>query len=297
MLRYERIGIFMTQFAIIRLVQEVRCSVMDAFFLFWNFFDTGTFYFLLIPLFWFGKDKKTGIKILIALLSLFCLVSVSKEYFAVLRPFVSDPSLAVITVSGYSFPSGAAASSMLLACLWIAYAKHKGKAVCALNYLFWMSLSRIYLGVHFPSDILGGWLLGLFVWGIFVTLTPSIERYLTKQPRSVGIVSGQLFCLLIGMGSGHMVRDASLAAGLLLSAAIPLWDPPASRSLKEAVFKGIGGLVATVIVCFFGKTVYSCTSSPTNLLVSYLTGFALGASGGFLCKAIAGRIRRKGNLR
>lgn len=61
----------------------------------------------------------------------------------------------------YSFPSGHAMGSATLACVWVllAWRTRWRWSVLAAATLFAMAVgfSRIYLGVHFPSDILAGW--------------------------------------------------------------------------------------------------------------------------------------------
>ena len=77
--------------------------------------------------------------------------------------------------TSYSFPSGHAMLSFCL-CLSAAAlfsANQKSRLVRAVIWIFWVSLSgaigysRIYLGVHYPSDVLAGYLAAL-VWSLAV---------------------------------------------------------------------------------------------------------------------------------
>lgn len=79
----------------------------------------------------------------------------------------------LITETSYSFPSGHATASMSLAfiiVLLVWRTKWRFAAILGgILYVLLIAVSRLYLGVHYPTDILGGWLLGL-AWVSLVAL-------------------------------------------------------------------------------------------------------------------------------
>lgn len=89
------------------------------------------------------------------------------ELFARARPPVADWA---VDASGFAFPSGHATTSALTAGLlcW-AVTRHarpdlaRTTCVVAVAWAAAVGLSRVYLGVHWASDVLGGWLLAA-VW-------------------------------------------------------------------------------------------------------------------------------------
>lgn len=103
-----------------------------------------------------------------------------KAAFARARPSLAE---AVYEPSGFSYPSGHAMGSLALG-LAIALAVSRLWPprvarivwVVALSYAFLIGLSRIYLGVHYPSDVLGGFAFST-AWVLALdALWPRIER-------------------------------------------------------------------------------------------------------------------------
>ena len=163
-------------------IQSIRSPVLDLFFRGLNFFDTESFYILLIPAIWFSRGWRVGLRLFMLILLSLLAVQELKQFFSVLRPFHTHPPLALIHVSGFSFPSGGATNSLLLALLFLTYSKMRYKWCIAITYCIFISFSRLYLGVHYPIDILGGWVLGALLWSIGVYLFPLIERQLQRLP-------------------------------------------------------------------------------------------------------------------
>ena len=68
---------------------------------------------------------------------------------------------------GASFPSAHSMYAATLGCLAIylsrKHPQHRIIWFCAVLWLVIMGLSRVYLGVHFPSDVLAGWSIS-FIW-------------------------------------------------------------------------------------------------------------------------------------
>ena len=109
-------------------------------------------------------------------------VEMFKEVFERLRP-CHNPTIKYLvhTVDGcggkFGFVSSHATNSFSLAVFSILLLKNKFKWITG-SMLFWAALvsySRIYVGVHFPADILGGAILGSGV-GIFVFLVLKIAN-------------------------------------------------------------------------------------------------------------------------
>jgi membrane-associated phospholipid phosphatase len=83
---------------------------------------------------------------------------VAKNYFARMRP---DLWLSITPETTYSFPSGHAMGSTTLGTAVILLCWPTGwrwlVMIASVVFVFLVGVSRVYLGVHYPSDILAGW--------------------------------------------------------------------------------------------------------------------------------------------
>jgi undecaprenyl-diphosphatase len=116
-----------------------------------------------VLLFW-KKTRPIGITVLLSLLFDFLIINVTlKGLVARPRPFVVNEAIAPLVggVSPYrSFPSGHSGGSfaaMLALSKWVP----KKVGIPAIILAAMVALSRLYVGVHYPTDILGGFVVGL----------------------------------------------------------------------------------------------------------------------------------------
>ena len=120
--------------------------------------------FLLVRRDWRGAIQLTGITLTGRLL-----VELQKDWSARVRP---DAIGHLVPVDSLAFPSGHAANATMvwlcLALLLPRSARGRAFAVWAAVWLaLAVGLSRVMLGVHWPSDVIGGWAFGLF-WSLLL---------------------------------------------------------------------------------------------------------------------------------
>ena len=113
----------------------------------------------------FYKKWKEIILVFSASFLAYLISVVLKTLFHTLRPFLLLPNVrALFTESGFAFPSGHATFFMALAVSLFSINKKAGLPAQA-GYVFMffallIGIARIIAGVHFPIDILGGFVLG-----------------------------------------------------------------------------------------------------------------------------------------
>ncbi len=136
---------------------------------------------LLIP-----KYRKTGIVVAAALLVDFILCNlILKNAFARIRPYdvKSTIELLVERQVDFSFPSGhTAASFASVTALYLTGAKKIWKPALVLGIL--ITFSRLYLYLHYPTDVLGGIAVGILSGYLGYLLVKRIDAYILRRANA-----------------------------------------------------------------------------------------------------------------
>lgn len=146
---------------VFNLVANLRCEPLTIIFKFFSFLCS--FYFVIILtiiIMLFSKDKKVTFYIALNVLFCFFLNQTLKFFFARSRP----TEINLIVENGYSFPSGHSMLSLAYYGFFVylilnSNIKRKNKILAIISLallIFFIGLSRIYLGVHYASDVLAG---------------------------------------------------------------------------------------------------------------------------------------------
>lgn len=162
------LGIFEVDRDILLYVQDHwRTGILDGFFkAVTHLGDAGIFWILLtLVLLCFKKTRKAGFFSAGALAGSVLLNNVIlKNAIGRVRPYELIPELKLIIARAKdaSFPSGHTAASFA-SCIAIVPNVKKRYGIPLIIMACLIAFSRIYVGIHYPSDILGGFLSGLFL--------------------------------------------------------------------------------------------------------------------------------------
>jgi membrane-associated phospholipid phosphatase len=242
------------------------------------------FFLVLLPLIYWCLDRRTGARLTVLFLISACTNNVAKLLFHSPRPFVIAPqriaplfdvslaeAIEAYEAHGNGFPSGHTQSTIVIWGYLAAQTRRlKGQlallrpliyAVAALLVVV-VPLSRVYLAVHFPRDLLGGYLLGMIMLALFAWLAPGSETGLARLSLTWQLV----VAITIPLAAALVVpgKNAVTAAATLLGMGVgfamerrwiraetdgAIWQRALRFVLGMAI---LGGLYAGLKVTFEG---------------------------------------------
>ena len=131
------------------------------------------------------KTRRAAILSLAALVCAHLLCNeVIKDYVCRIRPYdvIDGLSILIDRPTDYSFPSGHAMCSFAAA---IVYFRHQPRrlGVPMLVIAIVIAASRLYIGVHYPSDVIIGALLGTIIAAIFILIFGKRNKKMKKRAR------------------------------------------------------------------------------------------------------------------
>lgn len=158
-----------TGIEILQAIQTLHSPLLDRVFGLITNLHHEAVYILVLPLIYWLYDKRFGRYMFSIFFIGFWSNDLLKDVFRTPRP---DPSVFRVlyaeTGGGYSFPSGHSQTPLVF---WGAIAHHLQRrwfTWLAAVLIFLIGFSRLYIAVHWPVDVVGGWAIGLVVLFLMV---------------------------------------------------------------------------------------------------------------------------------
>ena len=165
---------------LIEAIQSFRSPALDGLFSTLTALGNAEFYLLIAPAILWCLDYRMGARLgLLVLLSATLSVSI-KDVLMQPRPCDFRPEICIEEATGYGLPSGHAQNA---AVFWGLPAHWLGSGWAwagAIGLMFLIGFSRIYLGVHFPTDVLGGWAIGALILALYLKSRARVEGWLAS---------------------------------------------------------------------------------------------------------------------
>ncbi len=235
---------------ILRAIQTLQSPLLDRLFGLITNLHHEAVYVLILPLIYWLYDKRFGRYLFSVFVIGFWSNDALKEVFRTPRP---DPGQVRVilaeTGGGYAFPSGHAQTPLVF---WGAIAEHVRRrwfTWAAGVLVFLIGFSRLYIGVHWPLDVIGGWAIGLAVLYLLVRT----RAFWAGEGQGLGLrvllsflLPGAALGLLALLGPLDEIAWVVIGAwgGLLLGSALEeewvRFDPRAGTPLQHLLKAAVG---------------------------------------------------------
>lgn len=250
--------------AVIHAFQTIACPAITALAQAFTFLGEPWIYLAVIPLLFWCVDERRGARVALALLISNGIVSAIKVTLAVPRPGRFDPSVELITPPDpWSTPSGHSSGSAVLWPLAMLdrnryEAGTNGRAAkrlaprlaprlaVAIGIPLLVGLSRVYLGVHYPTDVLFGWAIGA-AFSLTVLIGLPALKALAEAGDADGAAGNPVARVWRSLAAyrestGRSFRSFKLALAALVAFALNALNP-ADSSMGGAVFGFAAGYI------------------------------------------------------
>lgn len=244
-----------------------------------SFFGQEQFFMLLLPVIYWCIDSSVGLRMGAVLL----LSNFINTFFKMLlhgpRPYWIDSRVkALASETSFGIPSGHSQTAAMLWGFLASVYRKKWAVIGAVVLVFFIGLSRLYLGVHFLRDVLSGWLLGaLFLWA-FLRLEPRVSYWVTQRSlvqqialaaaSSIGLILVSMLSLAVF--PGYMLPDAWAANA---SAAFPeVTINPLEISGLFTIGGTWFGMLCGAAWIYHTRGKFDAQGSPTHRLLRFFIG-------------------------
>jgi hypothetical protein len=283
-------------------LQDAHNPFFDALARILHFAGGTTFYLIVIPLVFWSIDRRLGLRILVAFIISGVAVVWLKEIFQQPRPYQVAPDKInkLFDQSGYGFPSGHVMQDILIWGMVVLYLS-KRRALWGVGVLAILTgWSRMYGGVHYPQDVIGGFIVGALLLWIFEPLYTSLTHIASRMPLRANLASIFMIGFVIFIFSyndpyGVAIAGITWGAGFGLIVEERYFPFTTHANPSQRILSYVGGIILiSVIYNGFGGLVLDKTQ-PTlwDIVVFTLIGFT--ATAGWVWIALRLDLMRPAN--
>ena len=211
-----------SQLDILMYLQSIRNELLTGIFTFFTICTEVPVITVLTGVIYWCINKKAGQRTIFALCGSLNINAGVKNYVKMPRPIGTDglQSLRIETATGYSFPSGHTQTSTTFWTSMMYIFRKSWIYIIGILMIIGAGISRLYLGVHWPMDVIVAWGFGIVLSIIFIKLFDYIDDsknyyILVVLMLIFGVctyfIGGEdlykMFGLYTGFALGYMVED------------------------------------------------------------------------------------------
>ena len=201
---------------IIHWLEAFRSPLLNQFFFVVTDIGSTAGYLAMLPILWWAFSWKLGARLFVALVLSVYINTLIKDLVSLPRPFVYADIANLRAPGEFSFPSGHAQQAAVFFGLLALHFKKRWFTTVAALTVFLIGFSRVYLGAHFPSDVLAGWTLGAAIaWG-YARWSETLAEKTARLSLNAQVLL--VICVPIALAFLHPSRNTALAMGGLAGA-------------------------------------------------------------------------------
>ena len=175
------------------------------------------FYLIFMPLIYWCIDRRTGARLLVLFLISAYVNSIAKVIAGQPRPFQYDTRVrALVHAGGGGLPSGHTQGAVVVWGYLASQFRRRWLWIMAGFLMIAIPLSRLYLGVHFPTDLLGGYVLGAVLLILYLRLAIPVEAWLARKGVIWQMAAAVLLPIVLILMNPKEAIYALNAGGVLL---------------------------------------------------------------------------------
>jgi hypothetical protein len=260
------------QIEILKFIQSFKNPILNIIFIVITMSTEVPVILVIASILYWCVNKNYGQRLLFALTGNIALNTGVKEFFKAPRPIGVEgiESMRTSTATGYSFPSGHTQTGTTF---WVSIMSiFKNKYLYVFGTIIFLSIgiSRLYLGVHWPIDVLFGWIFGITFTLICNYILTKVET--NKKYRYFNFIIIPMVIWIFIVNSVEYVKMMGLLSGYIVGYIIEkeYVNFNVDVSLKSKVFRYIFALASLGGVYLILKLVM-----PSNYIGGYLRYFLL----------------------
>ncbi len=169
---------------------------------FFTFLGNEEFYLFVAPVVFWCIDMRLGLSLGLRLMVSGSVNSIFKYAFRQPRPFWIDERVAPYSIeTSFGLPSGHSQNAVVVWGTLAAWIGRRWAWITAALIAFLIGLSRMYLGVHFPTDVLAGWAIGALLLWLFSRWEKPLFAWVRRHHRGNQVLialGASLFLILLG---------------------------------------------------------------------------------------------------
>jgi len=175
------------------------------------------FFLILMPLIYWCLDRRTGVRLLILFLISAYLNSIAKVLLDQPRPYQYDPRVKpLVPAEGGGLPSGHTQGAVVVWGYLASQVRQPAMWGFAGFLMIGIPVSRLYLGVHFPTDLIGGYILGALLLIVYFEYASKAEAWLVQKGIVWQFIAATFLPILFILISPRGALNPLNASGILL---------------------------------------------------------------------------------